>query len=49
MAKYDTLGATRRDAKDWAEKAKTALTALPDHDIRDMLHDLADYVVARLA
>lgn len=49
MAKYGTLEATRRDAEGWADKAKAALTALPDHDIRDMLHDLADYVVARLA
>lgn len=48
MAKYGTLDATRRDAVAWADKAKQALTTLPEHPIRQMLHDLADYVVARL-
>ncbi len=48
MAKYGTLEATRRDAIGWADKAKKALTSLPEHPIRQMLHDLADYVVARL-
>ncbi|MDE4134284.1 polyprenyl synthetase family protein [Phaeobacter sp. QD34_3] len=48
MAKYGTLEATRRDAVAWADKAKQALTTLPEHPIRQMLHDLADYVVARL-
>ncbi len=49
MGKYDTLTATRTDAKAWAEKAKAALDLLPEHEIRDMLKDLADYVVARLS
>jgi len=49
MDKYDTLGATRRDAMAWVTKAQDALTALPEDPIRQMLHDLADYVVARLA
>lgn len=49
MGKYGTLDATRRDAEDWAEKAKQALMALPADDIRDMLSDLADYVVSRLS
>ena len=48
MAKYATLDATRADAFGWAEKAKSALTELPDHPIRTMLIDLADYVVSRL-
>jgi octaprenyl-diphosphate synthase len=48
MGKYKTLEATRDDAMAWAEKAKTALQSLPEHPIRQMLHDLADYVVARL-
>ncbi len=48
MAKYGTLKATRVDAVGWADKAKAALAGLPDHEIRDMLSDLADYVVARL-
>ncbi len=48
MAKYGTLEATRADANTWAAKARAALDALPDHEIRTMLRDLADYVVSRL-
>jgi len=48
MDKYATLAATRDDAYGWANKAKEALSVLPDHPIRQMLSDLADYVVARL-
>ncbi|MBE1295362.1 MAG: polyprenyl synthetase family protein [Rhodobacteraceae bacterium] len=48
MNKYGTLDATRRDAIAWADKAKAALSSLPDQPIRKMLYNLADYVVARL-
>jgi len=48
LAKHKTLEATRLDALDWMERAKTALAPLPDHDIKSMLIDLADYVVARV-
>ena len=48
MGKYGTLSATRRDAEAWAARARSALTELPDHPVRAMLDDLADYVVARL-
>lgn len=48
MAKYGTLDATREDANAWAGKARAAIMKLPAHPIRDMLHDLADYVVDRL-
>jgi len=48
LNKHDTLSATRADAMAWASQAKDALHALPDHPLRGMLHDLADYVVARL-
>ncbi|TCL08500.1 octaprenyl-diphosphate synthase [Shimia isoporae] len=48
MAKYDTLTATRDDALAWAEKAKSAIGQLPEHEIRELLADIADYVVARL-
>lgn len=48
MARHGTMEATRDEALAWAAKAKDALTALPRHDIRDMLADLADYVVARV-
>ncbi len=48
MAKYSTLDATRADAFGWAAKAKATLAPLPDHEIRTLLGDLADYVVSRL-
>ena len=48
LAQTGALGSTRQDALLWAEKAKAALADLPAHEIRDMLRDLADYVVARL-
>jgi octaprenyl-diphosphate synthase len=48
MRRHGTLEATRRDALDWAARAKDAMQTLPDHPLRQMLVDLADYVVARL-
>ncbi len=48
MDKYGTLDATREDAFEWAARAKSALDVLPDHEFRDLLGDLADYVVSRL-
>ncbi|WP_372570869.1 polyprenyl synthetase family protein [Ruegeria jejuensis] len=48
MDKYGTLEATRADANRWADKARTALQALPEHEIRTLLSDLTDYVVSRL-
>ncbi len=48
LDRHGGLADTRDDAVEWAEKAKAALGALPDHDLRDMLIDLADYVVARI-
>ncbi|WP_373355093.1 polyprenyl synthetase family protein [Pseudoroseicyclus sp. CXY001] len=46
--RHQTLATARADALRWAETAKTALTGLPAGPIRDMLGELADYVVARL-
>ncbi len=48
IAKHGTMEATRVDAVAWAEKAKASLAPLPAHQIKDMLIDLADYVVARI-
>lgn len=48
LTKHDTLSATKVDALAWAEKAKNALAVLPDHDVKDMLGDIADYVVSRI-
>lgn len=49
LKKHDTLEATRQDALAWANKAKNALEILPAHEIRDLLRDLADYVVERIS
>ncbi|UWR27052.1 polyprenyl synthetase family protein [Sulfitobacter sp. S223] len=48
LNKHGTLAATQADALEWAAKAKAALAPLPQHDIKDMLTDIADYVVARI-
>jgi len=42
------MAASRAVAMDWAGKARKVLTLLPDHPLRAVLDDLADYVVARL-
>ncbi|WP_103332291.1 polyprenyl synthetase family protein [Pseudotabrizicola formosa] len=49
MARHGTMEAARQDALAWAAKARGALEALPPHDLRDMLADLADYVVERIS
>ncbi|UYV38664.1 polyprenyl synthetase family protein [Rhodobacteraceae bacterium D3-12] len=49
LDKHGAIEATRRDALEWAEKAKSALATLPAHAVRDMLSDIADYVVARIS
>ncbi len=48
LAKHGTMESTRVDAINWAEKAKSTLNAVPDHPLKTMLVDLADYVVARI-
>ena len=48
LAKHGALDAARADAMAWAETAKAALKAVPQGELTDMLHDLSDYVVARL-
>jgi len=48
LGTHGTLEATRHDALGWAATAKAALAPLPAHPIKEMLSDLADYVVARL-
>ncbi len=48
LNKHGTLEATRAEANDWVAKARAALATLPVHPIRDMLDELADYVVARV-
>ncbi|WP_424942723.1 polyprenyl synthetase family protein [Aliiroseovarius crassostreae] len=48
LNKHDALEETRQEALAWAEKAKSAMAKLPEDPIRDMLIDIADYVVARV-
>jgi len=48
MTRHGTLESTRQEALAWSDRAKAAIAEMPEHDIRDMLSDLADYVVARL-
>ncbi|WP_375689050.1 polyprenyl synthetase family protein [Pseudooceanicola sp. LIPI14-2-Ac024] len=48
LAKHGALDATRAAAFDWAARARDSLSVVPDHPVKSMLSDLADYVVARL-
>lgn len=48
LKKHGTMDSTRQTALDHAAKAKAAIATLPASDYRDMLTDLADYVVARV-
>ena len=48
LAKHGTMESTRLDAISWTDKAKADLGGVPDHPLRTMLIDLADYVVARI-
>ena len=48
MHKHDTLAETRQAALDWAARAKEAIAKLPASQLRDLLGDLADFVVARV-
>ncbi|MDD8023941.1 MAG: polyprenyl synthetase family protein [Paracoccaceae bacterium] len=48
MRAHGTLDATRTEAIAWADRARAALAPLPAHPLRDMLDDLADFVVARV-
>ena len=49
MAGHGAMQAAREDALTWAAKARAALAVLPDNQIRGLLDDLADFVVARVA
>ncbi|SLN68076.1 Octaprenyl-diphosphate synthase [Pseudoruegeria aquimaris] len=49
LRKHGTLEETRREALAWSAKAKAAAAELPEHEIRDMMIDIADYVVERIS
>ena len=48
MGNHGTLEATRRKAIHWADVAKKSLEGLPEGELRDLLRDLADFVVSRV-
>ncbi len=48
LQRHGALEAVRAEALDWSARAKAALADLPENDLREMLADLADYVVARI-
>ena len=48
MARHGTMEAARQDALSWAARARAALDHLPEHELRDILADLSDYVVERI-
>ncbi|MCC5975288.1 MAG: polyprenyl synthetase family protein [Rubellimicrobium sp.] len=49
MSRHGALASARATALDWSERAKAALGHCTEGPLRSMLHDLADYVVARVA
>ena len=49
MDRHGAMQAARDEAFDWAAKARAALQAVPEHGLRTVLGDLADYVVSRIA
>ena len=48
MERHGAMQEARAEALDWAAKARAALVGVPDHPLRAVLADLADYVVSRL-
>lgn len=48
MERHGAMEAARDAARGWAAKARQALMAVPDHPLRQVLADMADYVVSRI-
>lgn len=49
LNRHQALSLARAEALDWAARAKAYLDELPSGDIRNLLADLADFVVSRVA
>ena len=49
LERHGALEATRAEALAWAARAQAALDPLPDHEIKNVLHALPRYVVARIS
>ena len=48
MARHGAMQAARDEALAWAGRARAALVAVPEHGLRAVLADLADYVISRI-
>jgi len=48
MEKHGAMAAARDEALLWADRAKAALASVPAHPLREVLAELADYVVSRI-
>jgi octaprenyl-diphosphate synthase len=48
LRRHGTLDETRAEAHRYAADAGNALAEVPQHELTEMMGDLADYVVARL-
>ena len=49
LERHGAIESTRQTALKWAARAKAALQPVPQNDLRDMLADLADFVVERVS
>ncbi len=49
LARHGGIEAARADALAWSARAKAALVVVPQNELRDLLIELADFVVARVA
>ena len=49
LARHGAIEAARADALSWATRARQSLDLLPEGEIRQLLAELADFVVARVA
>lgn len=49
LQKHNAISACRLDAVAWAARAKAALDNLPVHPLRNILSELADFVVSRIS
>ena len=48
LRRHDAISVSRSEALAWAGRAKAALDNLPEHSLRGILSELADFVVRRL-
>jgi octaprenyl-diphosphate synthase len=48
LGRHDAISASEADAVQWANRAKASLRNLPVHPIREILSEIADYVVSRM-